>query len=145
MLLPFRWMIFVNFFHAVNIAIKQQQYCNTVRPQLNCDRFTKHMTSQTWRLKRLFLKYSFAFNTRYEHLYNLKRLYFGYLSEILWYKTKLFCCHCPLIEYVGKRENVSRGCLSDVQNGPYISASNIYCITSISVETLFREYELRYG
>ena len=47
--------------HAVKIAIKQQQYCNTVRPQLNSDRFTQHMTSQTWRLKRLFL--NFAFNS----------------------------------------------------------------------------------
>ena len=50
----------------------------------------KHMTSQTWRLKRLFLDDSFAFNTRYEHFYNIKRLYFGYLSEILWYMRNFF-------------------------------------------------------
>ena len=34
LVLPFRWLIFINVFHAVNIAIKQQQYCNTIRPQL---------------------------------------------------------------------------------------------------------------
>ena len=51
-----KFVIFMNFFHAVNIAIKQQQYCNTVRLQLSSDRFTQHMTSQTWRLKRLLLK-----------------------------------------------------------------------------------------
>ena len=36
-------------------------------------------------------------NTRYEHFYNLKLLYSGYLSQILWYKRNLFfCCQCPL-------------------------------------------------
>ena len=135
-------------FHAVNIAIKQQQYCNTVRPQLSSDRLTQHMTSQTWRLERLsinesdsplirvtsmcnaylyvyvslivlvylcklfYTSYSvftivftiacptvaikslfsirhFAVDTctpKRTYFYNLKRLYSGYLSEILWYK-----------------------------------------------------------
>ena len=54
---------FHDFFHAVNIEIKQQQYCNTVCQQLNSDHFTQHMTSQTWQLQRLFLNYSFTFNT----------------------------------------------------------------------------------
>ena len=54
LVLPFPWLIFMNVFYAANIAIKQQYY-NTVRPQLNSDRFTQHITSQTWRLKRLFL------------------------------------------------------------------------------------------
>ena len=58
----------MNIFHAVNIAIKQQQYCNTFWPQLGPDHFTQHMTSQTWRL---------VFNTRDEHFYNLKLLYFS--------------------------------------------------------------------
>ena len=53
----------------LNIAIKQQQYCNTVRPQLNSDRFTHHMTSQTWRLY-------FEMNS-------------SYFSQILWYKRYL--------------------------------------------------------
>ena len=53
LVLPFQRLIFRNVSPAVNIAIKQQQYCNTVQPQLNSDRFTQHMTSQTWRLKRL--------------------------------------------------------------------------------------------
>ena len=90
LVLPSRWLIFRNCFNAVKIAIKQQQYCNTVRPQLNSDRFIHHMTSQTWRLKILFLNDSFVFNTRYEHFYNLKRLYSGYLSQILWYKRNIF-------------------------------------------------------
>ena len=47
----------MNVFHAVNIAIKQQYY-NTVQPQLSSDRFTQHMTSQKWLLKRLFLNYA---------------------------------------------------------------------------------------
>ena len=43
---------------SIIIAIKQQQqYCNMVSPHLNFDSFTQHMTSQTWRLKRLFLNY----------------------------------------------------------------------------------------
>ena len=83
LVLPFQQLIFTNFFHAVDIANQQQQYCNTVRPQLNLDRLTQHMTPQTWRLKGLFLNYSFVFNTRYKHLYNLKLLYSGCLSEIL--------------------------------------------------------------
>ena len=95
LVLPSRWLIFRNCFHAVNIAIKQQQYCNTVRPQLNSDRFTQHMTSQTWRIKRLFLNYSFTFNTRYEHFYNLKRLYSSYLSGVLWYKRICFNSNYP--------------------------------------------------
>ena len=41
-------------------------------------------------LKKLFLNYSFAFNTHYEHFYNLERLYSCYLSDILWYKRNLF-------------------------------------------------------
>ena len=90
LVLPSRWLIFRNCFHAVNIAIKQQQYCNTVRPQLSSDRFTQHMTSQTWRLKRLFLNYSFAFNTRYEHFHNTELQYSAYLSQILWYKRNFF-------------------------------------------------------
>ena len=96
LVLPSQWLLFRKCFHAGNIAIKQQQYCNTVRPQLSCDHFTHHMTSQTWWLKKHFLNDSFASNTRYEHFYNLKRLYSGYLSEILWYKRKLLCCQCPL-------------------------------------------------
>ena len=36
---------FQKIFHAVDIAIKQQQYCKTVRPQPNSDHFTQHMTS----------------------------------------------------------------------------------------------------
>ena len=50
LVIPFRWLIFRNIFHAVHIAIKQQ-YCKTVRPQLSSDRFTQDMTLQTWRLK----------------------------------------------------------------------------------------------
>ena len=34
LVLPLRWLIFINFSLAVNIAIKQQQYYNTVWPQL---------------------------------------------------------------------------------------------------------------
>ena len=91
LLQPFRWLTFMNVFHAVNIAIKKRQYCNTVRPQLNSGRFTQHMqTSQTWRLKKLFLNESFNFNTRDEHFYNLKLLYSGYLSQILSYKRYSF-------------------------------------------------------
>ena len=74
------WLIFINLYHIVNIAIKQQQYCNTVPPQLKSDRFTQLMTS-------------FTFNTRYEHFYNLKLLYSGYLSEILLYKR--YSPQCP--------------------------------------------------
>ena len=68
---------FQKFFHAVNIhvAIKQQQYYNTVRPQLNSDRFTQHMTSQTWRLKKLFLNEYFAFNTEVKY-FDMKETYF---------------------------------------------------------------------
>ena len=57
----------MNFFHAVNIAIKQQ-HCNMVWPQLNSDHFT-HIYPE-----------SFAFDTRYEHFYNLKLLYSGYFN-----------------------------------------------------------------
>ena len=45
LVLPFRWLIFRNFFHEVNIAIKQQQWRNTVRPHLNSDHFAWHVTS----------------------------------------------------------------------------------------------------
>ena len=38
----------------------------------------------------IYLNYSFAFNTRYEHFYNLKLLYSGYLSKIFLYKRYLF-------------------------------------------------------
>ena len=79
----------MNVFHVVNRAIKQQ-YCNTVRPQLNTDCFTQHMISQTWRLRRFLLKDSFVFNTLYKHFYNLKLLYSSYLSEILLYKKNFF-------------------------------------------------------
>ena len=48
------------------------------------------MTWQTWRLKKLFQNESFAFNMRYEHFYNLKLLYSGYLSGVLWYKRTCF-------------------------------------------------------
>ena len=41
LVLSFRWLIFINGFHAVNITIKQQKYCDTVQPQLSSDRFTK--------------------------------------------------------------------------------------------------------
>ena len=39
LVLSFWWHIFMNIFHAVNKAVKQRQYCNMVRPQLNSDRF----------------------------------------------------------------------------------------------------------
>ena len=42
------------------------------------------MTSQTWRLKRMFFNESFAFNTRHKHFYNFKLLHTSYLSEILY-------------------------------------------------------------
>ena len=70
-------------FYAVNIAIIQQQYCNTIRPQLNSDRFYHAHDVTNMATQKAFLNESFAFNTRYEHFYNLKRLYSGYLSEIL--------------------------------------------------------------
>ena len=40
LVLLFRCLIFMNFFHSVNIAIKQQQYCteHMIRPQINSDR-----------------------------------------------------------------------------------------------------------
>ena len=153
LVLPFRWLIFRNFFQAVNTVIKQQQYCNTVQPQLNSERFTQHMTSQTWRLKRLFWNESFAFNTHYEHFYNLKRLYSngyiqtaifkrlysngyiqtaifkrlysnGYiqtaifkrlylLSQILWYKRKLFFVSNVLsLRYIIRFDSTQERCLN---------------------------------
>ena len=37
------------------------------------------------------------YNTRYEHFYNLKLVYLGCLSQILWYIRYLFfCSQCPL-------------------------------------------------
>ena len=42
LVLQFRWLMFMNVFYIVNVAIKQQQYCNTVRPQLNSDCFAQN-------------------------------------------------------------------------------------------------------
>ena len=72
---------FHDFFHAVNMAIKQQQYCNTVRPQLNSYSFTQRMTSQTWRLKRLFLNHSFSFKIRVTGIFT-KGTYF-FVANVL--------------------------------------------------------------
>ena len=101
LVLPSRWLIFRNFFHAVNIAIKQQQYCNKVRPQLSSDRFTQHMSSQTWRLERLFLNESFAFNPRHKDfttsIIRLQTAIFWLFkwNTLIW-KELIFCCQCPL-------------------------------------------------
>ena len=59
--------------------------CNTVRPQHH---FTQQMTSEKYCVKRLILN-SFDFHTRYQHFYNFKLLYSGYLNQILWYKRYL--------------------------------------------------------
>ena len=98
LVLPSRWLIFRNCFHAVNIAIKQQQYCNTVRPQLNSDRFTQHMTSQTWWLKRLLLNYSFAImSTLWAFLQPQMAIFWLFMWNTLISEELIFCCQCPLI------------------------------------------------
>ena len=92
LVLPFPWLIFRNFFHTVNnTAIKQQQYCNTVRRQLNSDRLTQHMTSQTWRLKRLFLNDSSPL-IRVMSICTTSNFYI----QILWYYKRNYQCRLKL-------------------------------------------------
>ena len=54
--------------------------CNTVRSQLNSDPVhdVRKMAAQ-----KAVLSYSFAFNTRDEHFYNLKLLYLAFKSNTL--------------------------------------------------------------
>ena len=51
----FSWTSLFSQYDELTITI-----CNTVRPQLSSNRFTKYMTSHKWQFKRLFLNYSFA-------------------------------------------------------------------------------------
>ena len=66
---------------------------NIVRPQLNSHRFS---TAHDVILCSLILKMAAQksvfkwYNSRYGHFYNLILLYSGYLSQIRWYKRKLF-------------------------------------------------------
>ena len=62
---------------------------------------SQHMSSQTWRLERLFLNESFAFNPRQkDFITSIIRLQTAIFWLFKWntliWKELIFCCQCPL-------------------------------------------------
>ena len=105
------------------------------------------MTSQKWRLKRLFLNYSFVFNTRDEHFHNLKGTYFllpilfrrelqlKYMVEFTWkillilvYLWNFFPEQTPIVSIVPNMTSLS-GSFSAV--ALFLWQSHSYCCCQV--------------
>ena len=87
LVLPFQRLILRNVFHAVNIAIQQQQYCNTVWPQLTSDLFTSTRPNKQGDCKDC---YTIAIQVNY---FDIKGTY--------------FCCKCGCVCRISSRNRLT--------------------------------------